>query len=106
MRRREFLGMLGGAMAPSMLWPLRSAAQAQTQIQAWPAKPGEDRGGVRAGRRRRPVRAHAGGEMSSTFKQQFYVENIAGSAGADRLGQVARARPTAIPAGSAAPARC
>jgi tripartite-type tricarboxylate transporter receptor subunit TctC len=32
-------------------------------------------------------------EMSTTFKQQFYVENIAGSAGAIGSGQVARAQP-------------
>jgi tripartite-type tricarboxylate transporter receptor subunit TctC len=32
-------------------------------------------------------------EMSSTFKQQFYVENVAGSAGAIGTGQVARAQP-------------
>jgi tripartite-type tricarboxylate transporter receptor subunit TctC len=32
-------------------------------------------------------------EMSNTFKQQFYVENIPGSAGAIGSGQVARARP-------------
>ncbi len=32
-------------------------------------------------------------EMSGTFKQQFYVENIPGSAGAIGSAQVARARP-------------
>ena len=32
-------------------------------------------------------------EMTNTFKQQFYVENVAGSAGAIGSGQAARARP-------------
>jgi tripartite-type tricarboxylate transporter receptor subunit TctC len=32
-------------------------------------------------------------EMSATFRQQFYVENVAGSAGAIGSGQAARARP-------------
>ena len=32
-------------------------------------------------------------EMSSTFRQQLYVENVVGSAGAIGTGQVARARP-------------
>jgi tripartite-type tricarboxylate transporter receptor subunit TctC len=87
MRRREFLGVLGGAAAPSMLWPLAARAQAQS----WPAKPVKIVVAFAPGGAADLFARMLSAEMSKTFKQQFYVENIAGSAGAVGSGQVARA---------------
>ena len=84
MRRREFLGVLGGAILP-----LPALAQAQS----WPAKPVKIVVAFAPGGAADLFARMLAAEMSKTFKQQFYVENIAGSAGAIGTGQAARAQP-------------
>ena len=89
MRRREFLAALGGAVAaPSILGPRRAHAQ-----QAWPAKPVKIVVAFAPGGTADLFARLLAVEMSNTFKQQFYVENVAGSAGAVGTGQAGRAAP-------------
>jgi tripartite-type tricarboxylate transporter receptor subunit TctC len=59
--------------------------------QAWPAKPVKIVVAFAPGGAADLFARMLAAEMSKTFKQQFYVENIAGSAGAVGSGQVARA---------------
>jgi tripartite-type tricarboxylate transporter receptor subunit TctC len=87
MRRREFLGALGAAMAvPSM--PPRAA-----YAQDWPSKPVKIVVAFAPGGAADLFARLIAAEMSKTFRQQFYVENIAGSAGAVGSAQASRAAP-------------
>jgi len=88
MKRRAFLGVLvGAAAALSMLWP--QAAYAQD----WPNKPVKIVVAFAPGGAADLFARLIAAEMSKTFKQQFYVENIAGSAGAVGTAQAGRAQP-------------
>jgi tripartite-type tricarboxylate transporter receptor subunit TctC len=68
-------------------WPQASRAQ------DWPGKPVKIVVAFAPGGAADLFARILAAEMSKTFKQQFYVENIAGSAGAVGTGQVARAAP-------------
>ncbi len=68
-------------------WPQPSHAQ------DWPAKPVKIVVAFAPGGAADLFARLLAAEMSTTFKQQFYVENIAGSAGAIGTGQAARAQP-------------
>ena len=70
--------------------PQVSRAQSLS-AQAWPAKPVKIVVAFAPGGAADLFARMLSAEMSKTFKQQFYVENIAGSAGAVGSGQVARA---------------
>ncbi len=70
--------------------PQVSRAQSLS-AQAWPAKPVKIVVAFAPGGAADLFARILAAEMSTTFKQQFYVENIAGSAGAIGTGQVARA---------------
>ena len=72
--------------------PQVSRAQSLS-AQAWPAKPVKIVVAFAPGGAADLFARILAAEMSTTFKQQFYVENIAGSAGAIGTGQVARAAP-------------
>jgi tripartite-type tricarboxylate transporter receptor subunit TctC len=84
MRRRELLGLLGGAAA---------ACSFGARAQDWPAKPVKIVVAFAAGGAADLFARLIAAEMSKAFKQQFYVENTAGSAGAVGSAQVARAQP-------------
>ena len=64
-----------------------------SRAQEWPAKPVKIVVAFAPGGAADLFARLLAAEMSSTFKQQFYVENIAGSAGAIGTGQAARAEP-------------
>ncbi len=88
MKRRTFLGVLvATAAALAVFWP--QAAQAQD----WPNKPVKIVVAFAPGGAADLFARLLAAEMSKTFKQQFYVENIAGSAGAVGTAQAGRAQP-------------
>src|SRR5438105_9869696 len=73
------------------------------QAQEWPAKPVKIVVPFAAGGSSDQLARLLAGELSAAFKQQFYVENRAGSSGAVGSAQVARAEPdgyTFVNAGS------
>jgi tripartite-type tricarboxylate transporter receptor subunit TctC len=80
---------IGGAalLALACAWPQAVRAQ------EWPSKPVKIVVAFAPGGAADLFARMLAAEMSVTFKQQFYVENIAGSAGAIGSGQVARAAP-------------
>ena len=64
-----------------------------SHAQGWPAKPVKIVVAFAPGGAADLFARLLAAEMSTTFNQQFYVENIAGSAGAIGTGQAARAQP-------------
>jgi tripartite-type tricarboxylate transporter receptor subunit TctC len=78
-----------GAALIALTFGLSSASRSQN----WPNKPVKIVVAFAAGGTADLFARMLAAEMSNTFKQQFYVENIAGSAGAIGSGQVARAQP-------------
>ena len=87
MNLKEIAGL--GAALIALTFGLPSASRAQD----WPSKPVKIVVAFAPGGAADLFARMLAAEMSSTFKQQFYVENIPGSAGAIGSGQVARARP-------------
>jgi tripartite-type tricarboxylate transporter receptor subunit TctC len=82
------IAVLGAALIGlALVWPQASRAQ------DWPSKPVKIVVAFAPGGAADLFARILAAEMSNTFKQQFYVENIPGSAGAIGSGQVARARP-------------
>ena len=80
-----------------------AALVAPAQAQEWPAKPVKIVVPFAAGGSSDQLARLLAGELSAAFKQQFYIENRAGSAGALGSAQVARAEPdgyTFVNAGS------
>ena len=77
-----------------------------SRAQDWPAKPVKIVVAFAPGGAADLFARMLAAEMSSTFKQQFYVENIAGSAGAIGRPRPPAPSPTATPCCSVAPARC
>jgi tripartite-type tricarboxylate transporter receptor subunit TctC len=69
------------------------AAVLHAQAQDWPSKPVKIVVAFAPGGAADLYARLLAAEMSGTFKQQFYVENIPGSAGAVGTAQAARARP-------------
>ena len=74
---------------------LTLASLQPSQAQDWPSKPVKIVVAFAPGGAADLFARMLAAEMSNTFKQQFYVENVAGSAGAVGTGQAGRARPTA-----------
>jgi tripartite-type tricarboxylate transporter receptor subunit TctC len=64
-----------------------------SHAQGWPAKPVKIVVAFAPGGAADLFARLLAAEMSTTFNQQFYVENVAGSAGAIGTGQAARAQP-------------
>jgi len=93
---------------PSLLWLVAaclcaSAFAAPSHAQDWPAKPVKIVVPFAAGGSSDQLARLLAPELSATFKQQFFIENRAGSAGALGSAQVARAEPdgyTFVNAGS------
>ena len=82
---------------------LCAAIAAPAHAQDWPARPVKIVVPFAAGGSSDQLARLLAGELSATFKQQFFVENRAGSAGAVGSAQVARAEPdgyTFVNAGS------
>ena len=80
-----------------------AALAAPAHAQDWPAKPVKIVVPFAAGGSSDQLARLLAGELSVTFKQQFFIENRAGSAGALGSAQVARAEPdgyTFVNAGS------
>ena len=77
----------------AMLLALAFASPQPVHAQDWPAKPVKIVVAFAPGGAADLFARLLAAEMSTTFKQQFYVENIAGSAGAIGTGQVARVQP-------------
>ena len=69
------------------------AASSPSDAQHWPTKPVKIVVAFAPGGAADLFARLLASEMSTTFKQQFFVENVAGSAGAIGSGQVARVRP-------------
>src|SRR5215208_3569411 len=69
------------------------AAPSPSRAQDWPSKPVKIVVAFAPGGAADLFARILATEMSTTFRQQFYVENIAGSAGAIGTGQVARVQP-------------
>jgi tripartite-type tricarboxylate transporter receptor subunit TctC len=72
---------------------LCAALTATAHAQDWPAKPVKIVVPFAAGGSSDQLARLLAGELSATFKQQFFIENRAGSAGALGSAQVARAEP-------------
>ena len=88
MRQRAFsIALIIAAIVLSVLGP--HAARAQE----WPGKPVKIVVAFAPGGAADLFARLIAAEMSKTFKQQFYVENIAGSAGAVGSAQASRAQP-------------
>jgi tripartite-type tricarboxylate transporter receptor subunit TctC len=87
MRLLKIAGFGAALVALTFGWP--SASRSQN----WPNKPVKIVVAFAPGGTADLFARMLATEMSNTFKQQFYVENIAGSAGAIGSGQVARAQP-------------
>jgi tripartite-type tricarboxylate transporter receptor subunit TctC len=68
------------------------AAASPSRAQDWPSKPVKIVVAFAPGGAADLFARLLASEMSTTFRQQFYVENVAGSAGAIGTAQVARAR--------------
>src|SRR5712671_4908986 len=93
---------------PSLLWLVTAclcaaAFAAPSHAQDWPAKPVKIVVPFAAGGSSDQLARLLAPELSATFKQQFFIENRAGSAGALGSAQVARAEPdgyTFVNAGS------
>src|SRR5712672_967375 len=93
---------------PSLLWLVAaclcaSGFAAPSHAQDWPAKPVKIVVPFAAGGSSDQLARLLAPELSATFKQQFFIENRAGSAGALGSAQVARAEPdgyTFVNAGS------
>src|SRR5215813_3312178 len=82
---------------------LYAALAAPAQAQDWPAKPVKIVVPFSAGGSSDQLARLLAPELAATFKQQFYIENRLGSAGAVGTAQVARAEPdgyTFVNAGS------
>jgi tripartite-type tricarboxylate transporter receptor subunit TctC len=75
------------------LLALSSGSPQTSRAQDWPSKPVKIVVAFAPGGAADLFARMLAAEMSVTFKQQFYVENVAGSAGAIGSGQVARAAP-------------
>jgi tripartite-type tricarboxylate transporter receptor subunit TctC len=89
MLRRTSIAKLGAALIALVAFGGPYASRAQD----WPAKPVKIVVAFAPGGAADLFARLLAAEMSTTFKQQFYVENIAGSAGAIGTGQAARAQP-------------
>ncbi|MEA2979934.1 MAG: putative tricarboxylic transport rane protein [Alphaproteobacteria bacterium] len=87
--RRTSIATLAAALIALVVLGVPDASRAQE----WPAKPVKIVVAFAPGGAADLFARLLAAEMSSTFKQQFYVENIAGSAGAIGTGQAARAQP-------------
>ena len=88
MKRLAFLRVVGlMALVSCILSPARAGAQ------DWPSKPVKIVVAFAPGGAADLFARLIAAEMSKTFKQQFYVENIAGSAGAVGSAQASRAAP-------------
>jgi tripartite-type tricarboxylate transporter receptor subunit TctC len=88
MKRRTFLGVLVRTAAVLAVFWLQAA-----YAQDWPNKPVKIVVAFAPGGAADLFARLLAAEMSKTFKQQFYVENIAGSAGAVGTAQAGRAQP-------------
>jgi len=87
--RRTSIAKLAAALIALVVLGVPDGSRAQE----WPAKPVKIVVAFAPGGAADLFARLLAAEMSSTFKQQFYVENIAGSAGAIGTGQAARAQP-------------
>ena len=87
--RRTSIAKLAAALIALVVLGVPDGSRAQE----WPAKPVKIVVAFAPGGAADLFARLLAAEMSTTFKQQFYVENIAGSAGAIGSGQVARAAP-------------
>jgi tripartite-type tricarboxylate transporter receptor subunit TctC len=89
--------------AAACLLALAAASVSDCEAQEWPAKPVKIVVPFSAGGSSDQLARLLASELSAAFKQQFYVENRAGSSGAVGSAQVARAEPdgyTFVNAGS------
>jgi tripartite-type tricarboxylate transporter receptor subunit TctC len=87
MKLRNIAGILAALVTAMPAFPSASCAQ------DWPNRPVKIVVAFAPGGTADLFARMLAAEMSSTFRQQFYVENVVGSAGAVGSGQVARARP-------------
>ena len=87
MRLLKLVGFGAALLALACGWPQTSRAQ------DWPTKPVKIVVAFAPGGAADLFARLLASEMSTTFGQQFYVENVAGSAGAIGTAQVARAAP-------------
>jgi tripartite-type tricarboxylate transporter receptor subunit TctC len=87
------MNLLHRAMLTVVLVAATFAACSPSHAQDWPTKPVKIVVAFAPGGAADLFARLLASEMSTTFKQQFFVENVAGSAGAIGSGQVARVRP-------------